>query len=245
MHVKIFKEYALLSEMTAKEVAIQVEKKAKSVLCFPSGDTPIGLFVRLADFHKKGTIDFSSCRFVGLDEWLGMDETDEGSCKHTLYHELFYPLGIQMENIVFFDAKAGDPNEECERIDRIIHTLGGVDLMILGVGMNGHLGLNEPGVNENLYSHLASLHPVTKKVGQKYFKGTASLTKGYTLGLKHIMEAKHVIGMISGNHKAEIARIAIEGDISSQVPASLMRNHNNATIYLDEEAAKFLNKQNV
>jgi len=244
MHVKICKNYALLSEMMAREVLIQVGKKTESVLCFPSGDTPIGLFARLADLHKKGTVDFSSCRFVGLDEWVGMDETDEGSCKHTLYHKLFYPLGIQMKNIVFFDAKADDLNEECERIDRIIHTLGGIDLMILGVGMNGHLGLNEPGVNENLYSHLVSLHPVTKKTGQKYFKTAASLTQGITLGLKHIMEAEHVIGMISGNHKAEIARIAIEGNISSQVPASILRNHRNATIYLDEEAAKYLNIQN-
>ena len=244
MHVKICKDYALLSEMMAREVLIQVEKRAESVLCFPSGDTPMGLFARLADLHKKGTVDFSSCRFVGLDEWLGMDETNEGSCKHTLYHELFYPLGIQMENIVFFDAKAGDLNEECERIDRILHTLGGIDLMILGVGMNGHLGLNEPGINENLYSHLVSLHPVTKKTGQKYFKTAVSLTQGITLGMKHIMEAKNVIGMISGNHKAEIARIAIEGNISSQVPASILRNHSNATIYLDEEAAKYLNKQN-
>jgi len=78
MHVKICKDYALLSEMMAREVLIQVEKRAESVLCFPSGDTPMGLFARLADLHKKGTVDFSSCRFVGLDEWLGMDETNEG-----------------------------------------------------------------------------------------------------------------------------------------------------------------------
>lgn len=237
MNIAIEQNYQKLSDKITNEVLDIVKQKPEAVLCFPSGDTPLGLFNNLVSLQRNKKIDLSGCSFVGLDEWVGMDENDEGSCKYTLYRKLFIPCGIEKEKIHFFDAKAADLRLECERIDSIISALGGIDLMILGIGMNGHLGLNEPGTDAKLLSHVVSLDMVTRHVGQKYFHDPVRLESGITLGLGHIMQSRRVIAMVSGNHKSTIVKEVAEGEISNRVPASLLRNHPNASLCLDREAA--------
>jgi glucosamine-6-phosphate isomerase len=238
--IKIVSDYKSLSESVADVVIETVVQKPDAVLCFPSGDTPLGLFELLVEKSKKGLIDLSKCIFIGLDEWLGMDENDEGSCKYTIYQNLLYPLDINKKAIHFFDAKTNDQQAECQRIDQIISALDGIDLMILGVGMNGHLGLNEPGVDVNLWSHTVDLDEVTKVIGQKYFSQKTPLNKGITLGIQNIMNSRKVVVMISGKHKASIAKEVLEGKISNQVSASLLRNHADAYYFLDKDASKLL-----
>lgn len=237
MNIVIEQNYQKLSDKITNEVLDIVKQKPEAVLCFPSGDTPLGLFNNLVSLHRNKIIDMSGCSFIGLDEWAGMDENDEGSCKYTLYQKLFIPCDIAEERIHFFDAKAADLGLECERIDSKISALGGIDLMILGIGMNGHLGLNEPGTDATLLSHVVSLDMVTRHFGQKYFSGLVNLESGITLGLGHIMQSRRVIAMVSGNHKSTIVKKVAEGEISNQVPASLLRNHPNASLCLDREAA--------
>lgn len=245
MNIIIEQNYQKLSDRITDEVLDTVKQKPDAVLCFPSGDTPLGVFNNLVSLHQNKKIDLSGCSFIGLDEWVGMDENDEGSCKYTLYRKLFIPCGIEKEKIYFFDAKAADLNLECERMDSIISALGGIDLMILGIGMNGHLGLNEPGIDENFLSHVVSLDLVTRNVGQKYFNLPVKLEQGITLGMGHIMQARRVIAMVSGNHKSSIVKTVAEGEISNHVPASLLRNHLNATLYSDREAAMLILKNNL
>jgi len=243
MEINISNTYQDLSAKVAAETVLLVQKKPNSVLCFPSGDTPLGLFKELIELKNAGKVDFSKCTIIGLDEWLGMDENDEGSCKYFIYREFFNPLGLSPAQIHFFDAKAINPEAECARIDEVIFKLGGIDLMVLGIGMNGHLGLNEPGISPDLYSHVMDLDAVTKVVGQKYFASETNLTRGISLGLKHIMASKRVVLMANGTRKADIVQLVVEGEITNQVPASLIRKHPNACLYLDAEASDKINNK--
>jgi glucosamine-6-phosphate isomerase len=239
MKVDVSKNYDELSRKVANEVMSLIKIKPNAVLCLASGNTTLGLYKVLHEYYILKKADFGFCTFIGLDDWLGMDENNPGGCRYYMKKNLINPLSLKPEQIHFFDSKSAFPDEECRRINNIISALGGFDLMILGIGMNGHLGLNEPGSDPGLYAHVTELDEITKKVGQKYFNYETPLKKGITLGLKHIMESRHVILMANGVHKAEIVKQALEGIINNRIPASLIREHHNAAFYLDEEAYPF------
>lgn len=240
MKVHVYAEYAEMSTNAADFIIEAINQKPDLLLCFPAGSSPADILSCLVGYAREGKVDFSRCRFVGLDEWVGMDETDEGSCKHFMYESLFKPLSVKPENIMFFDSKAQDLVEECKRVDKYISENGPIDLMLVGVGMNGHIGLNEPGISFDLYSHVMELDTVTKKVAQKYFNKETELDKGISLGLKHLMEA-HVAVMIAAEaKKADIIRAALEGEVSDQVPASILQTHRNSHVFLDKDAASKL-----
>ncbi|MDB5131075.1 MAG: nagB 1, partial [Mucilaginibacter sp.] len=185
MQVLTFKTYDEMSRAAADCIVKQVRQKPGSLLCFPSGDSPVGVFNYLIKYVHAGEVDFSRCYFVGLDEWVGMGENDEGSCTWSLYESFFNHLDIGADHIRFFDARAGDLDASCKAIDDFIKDKGPLDIMMVGIGMNGHIGLNEPGADFNSYSHHSPLAPMTISVGQKYFKQQTELHEGITLGLKH------------------------------------------------------------
>jgi 6-phosphogluconolactonase/glucosamine-6-phosphate isomerase/deaminase len=132
---------------------------------------------------------------------------------------------------------------ECSKMDAVISEKGGIDLMLVGVGMNGHIGFNEPGVSPQLYSHVINLDTTTQSVGQKYFKESTVLKKGITLGLQHLLEGRQAILMASGQKKSPVMQKALEGPISPEMPASIIRNHEQAYVMLDEDAASLLKTQ--
>jgi glucosamine-6-phosphate isomerase len=175
-----------------------------------------------------------------LDEWVGLDENDEGSCRRSLYRNLFNPLNIDKENITCFDAKSPDLLNECQRVDHIINEWGGIDLIVLGIGMNGHLGFNEPGCNPDLCSLVIDLDEITKVVGEKYFPDKVVPHKGISLGMAQIMASRKVIVMANGEKKADIVQKVVESEISIQIPASLIRNHFNSCLFIDEKASRKL-----
>jgi glucosamine-6-phosphate isomerase len=240
MKIQISKSYAEMSAAAATLIAKQIHNKPKSLLCFPSGDTPTNTLKILVSNSLERKIDFSQCHFIGLDEWVGMDQYDEGSCQHYMYEQFFNPAKIQPQQITFFDAKARDLTVECKRVDNTILQHGGLDLIVVGVGMNGHIGLNEPGTSFNSYCHTSILDEVTKNVGQKYFSSSTPLTKGITVGLKHMMEAKTMVVIASGEKKSGIMQKIIEGAITEQVPGSILQQHKNVIFFLDEAAASQL-----
>lgn len=240
MKVVTFNNYDEMSRKTADFIVDFVNRKPDALLCFPAGHTSLGTFKYLAEYAGKGQVDFSKCKFVGLDEWLGLDKEDESNCRSFMYKNLFTPLGIYSSNIEFFDTDAENLELECKRMDQYIFESGPVDLMLLGAGMNGHLGLNEPGVSFDLYSHVVELDPVTKTVGQKYFNRPVKLEKGITLGLKHVLQSRAVILQVSEKKKAEIVKKIVEGPVTSEVPASILRMHNEAFLFIDAEAASLL-----
>ena len=235
--LQIYKNYEALSEAAAEQVAKLLEEKPDAVFCLPSGSTPMGMFKILAEKSKAGKVDFSKCTFVGLDEWGGMGPDDQGSCRYWIDRSFLKPIGFPDDQIIYFDAKSTDLLAECERVNQKVAELGGLDLMVLGVGMNGHLALNEPGTSFDSYAHVSTLDRVTAIVGQKYFLEETPLTEGITLGLRHAREAKQLIVMASGKYKADVMKRALEGEVSEDFPASLVQRVEGVMVMLDKAAA--------
>lgn len=239
MRIYIADTYRDMSEQAAGELISLIQLLKSPLICPASGDTPAGLYKELIEQTRQKNIDISNWNFTGLDEWVGMNGDDDGSCRFHLNNQLFDPLQVEKENICFFDGQ-GDLNKECGRVEDFIGRHQGIDVIILGLGMNGHVGMNEPGTSPALRAHVTDIDDQTQKVGQKYFKEKQQLTKGITLGLATIQEARNIILLISGHHKARIAQQVLEDEISEALPASLLRNHPGLIVYLDKEAATFL-----
>jgi glucosamine-6-phosphate deaminase len=240
MKVTVLKNYEELSMETAEQIVRFIKNKPNALLCFAAGSTPIRTFEILVDYAEKEEVDFSGCKFVGLDEWVGMDKSDIGSCQETLYSTLFEPLHIKDENICFFHAKSEELQQECKRIDQFILDNGKIDLMLLGIGVNGHLGFNEPDVSFSHLSHVVNLDEKTKEVGQKYFENRKELSKGITLGPKHILDSAAVILTANGSYKAAAVHKMLTGNVTAKLPASILQTHQECFVLLDEKAAHLL-----
>ncbi len=241
MNTKIYKNYEELSKGTANFIINYVKKKPESLLCFAGGDTPLMTYRYLGDYSIQNREIFNKCKFISLDEWVGLDGNDQGSCRYTLQQNLFSPLKIKDENIHFFNAK-GNLKKECHDMNKYIEENGPIDIALLGVGVNGHIGFNEPGISFEKYSHVVELDQTTKQVGKKYFKEDINLEMGITLGIKHIKEADSVILLVNGEKKADIVKKVFEVEVNNQVPATIAKEHNNSYLFLDEKAAFKINK---
>lgn len=237
MKVIIAETYELLCKTIMADVEKIIQPINNPVLCTASGDSPAGLYKELVGFVRNNQTDISGWKFIGLDEWVGLNGNDEGSCRFHLNQQLFYPLKVAEDDICFFNGRTGDLQNECKRTDEFIKEHGGIDVAFIGLGLNGHIGMNEPGTAKNLYAHVIKLDELTAKTGQKYFNNPQALTQGITLGLASLMEARHVMLIVSGKHKAGIVKKMVEEEISIQMPATILRQHAGCTIYLDEEAA--------
>lgn len=240
MEIVVASTYEELSKKLANDLISFIGSIKEPLICTASGDSPSGLYKELVERAGHKELDLSDCWFVGLDEWVGMNEGDEGSCRFHLNNQFFHPLNIKKENICFFNGKSQDLKEECEMTEDFITQHGGIDVAIVGLGLNGHVGMNEPGTSPLLRSHLTQIALQTQKVGQKYFSNERDLSYGLTLGIANLMEAKRIMLIVSGSHKAPIVQKVIEGEISEKVPASLLKNHPGLTIYLDQTAAQLI-----
>jgi len=241
IQMKIFTAdtYKQMSQRAANDVIGLMQSFPNKLLCTASGDTPAGLYREIVEKVNNTELNIDNWNFVGLDEWAGMNGGDEGSCRYHLNKQFFYPLKISEEKICFFDGHA-NPEDECQRTEDFIQQHGGIAVAILGLGTNGHIGMNEPGTSPHLRSHVAEIDSETQKVGQKYFSSPRTITHGITLGIANLMEARHVLLLVSGAHKAGIVKKMLEEEVSEQLPASLLRQHPGLRIYADAEAAQFI-----
>ncbi|MEZ0537578.1 glucosamine-6-phosphate deaminase [Caldicellulosiruptoraceae bacterium PP1] len=239
MDIKIFESYHELSKQIAIIIANIVKNKPNAILCLAAGHTSLGIFEEMIKLSNEGYVSFDKCIFVSLDEWAGLGKGDDGSCIDFMYNNLFIPLKINNENIVFYDGKANLQNE-CNKIDSYLKDNGPIDFMLLGLGMNGHIGLNEPGVSFDKYSHIVELDNTTKIVGQKYFNKETTLSYGITMGFLHIKEAKQVILAVSSKNKAEIVKKLLDSEPNFLLPASYLKNLSNCSLYLDKDAAMLI-----
>lgn len=229
-----------LAKAVAEEIVELLRKKPSAVICLASGNSPklsCEHFVRLA---ISGNLDTSKFFFIGLDEWIGVPPAMRGSCHYDFQQRIFNPLNIPSSQYHLFNALATDLTVECDKMDSIIADKGGIDLMIVGIGMNGHIGFNEPGTKFELTSHLVQLDPITKTIGQQYFDQQVQLEKGITLGFEHLLNSKRVLLLANGISKAQVIKQAIEGPVSIDFPASVMQLHNNGNIMVDAAAASLL-----
>jgi len=241
MQVIVCNSYEEVSQQIAADVVECMGSRNHPLLCAASGDSPSGLYRNLVARVERKDLDISGWAFLGLDEWVGLNGGDEGSCRYHLDRELFLPLHIPQEKLFFFDGRKQDLESECRQAESFISRNGGLDATILGLGLNGHVGMNEPGTPVSTRSHVTVLDPITAQTGQKYFKEARSLSEGITLGLGTILDSKNILLLVSGAKKASIVKTVLEGDISEKVPATLLRGHPGLRIYLDTEAAALLN----
>lgn len=237
MKRNVFDTHEALSLAVANEIVRRLTEKPNAVICLATGDTPLRAYQILVKLITTQNIDVSKAHFVALDEWVGVPPTNPGSCRYFLTKNLFDPLKINADHIHLFDALSSDIRKECTTMNESLKKLGGIDLMIVGIGMNGHVGFNEPGVSINNYAHVIELDEITQSVGQKYFSQPMKLSQGITMGWQNILEARTVILMANGQKKADIIKRAVEEAISENCPATILRKHADSYFYLDKEAA--------
>ncbi|MDM5201524.1 6-phosphogluconolactonase [Fictibacillus enclensis] len=238
--LKIFEKEEQVAEAIGEAMAAGLKEEAHPVFCLASGSTPQKSYKRFA-VQTKDTDDIRKLRIVSLDEWVGIEKHSTGSCYQMLQRDLFTPAGIQSHQILFYDGMSPDLQQECEKIDAYIEQHP-ITFSLMGVGMNGHIGLNEPGTPVLDHSSVVDLSNETKTTAQKYFDEPAALTKGITLGLKQVIHSKKVIVAITGEHKADIVK-EIFNHPEAKLPAQELLHHDHIDFYLDTEAAKHITQK--
>ncbi|MDQ6480527.1 glucosamine-6-phosphate deaminase [Dyadobacter sp. LHD-138] len=240
MKIAVFDDHQVMSFQAARMIATQIKNKPDSVICLASGETPFLAYHLLSTLLLGEGVDHQQFTLIDLDEWVNIPSQNTGSCSYFLHTTLIGPLKLSLSQFKLFDGIALDLQAECDAMDEFISKRGGIDLMVVGIGMNGHIGFNEPGVSTELYTHVIELDDTTRTVGQKYFAGKTTLGQGITLGLKHLQESNSVLLMASGDRKARIMKATLEGTIDPLVPSTIIRNHSNGLVMLDQKAASLL-----
>lgn len=229
---------------TEEEVANAIAREMKEhlsdehpVFCLASGSTPQKSYMKFsedAEIHTK----IQQLKIVSLDEWVGISRKSEGSCYQMLNQDLFSLIPLDPRQIEFFDGTAPDLEQECLRIDRFIDRHP-ITFSLMGIGMNGHIGLNEPGCPILDHSCVVDLSETTRTVAQKYFRQPAALDKGITLGLGQVADSKRVVVAVTGERKAGIVR-EIFTNPEAKLPAQELLGYEHIDFFLDSEAAKYI-----
>jgi galactosamine-6-phosphate isomerase len=236
MKLLTFADYRTLCRAVADRVAAAVHQKPNALVCLASGHSPLGVFECLIEDVRAGRLDLSRCNWVGLDEWLGMNGRDPGSCRQMMDEFLFDPLRLPSSQIHFFDGRTTTPDQEVTRINNLIAANKGLDVMLVGIGTNGHIAMNEPGSSFAQHAHISQLAEETITVGQKYFKTPTPLHHGITLGLADFANARLPILMANGIRKAAIVKRLLQEKPNEQLPASIVHQMENALVMVDFEA---------
>ena len=237
------KDYADMSRKAANIVSAQVIMKPNCVLGLATGSTPIGLYKQLVEWFRKGDLDFYEVMTVNLDEYKGLSRENDQSYYYFMHQNLFDHVNIPVENTHLPNGMEPDSEKECRRYTELIQSLGGVDLQLLGIGHNGHIGFNEPGESFDKQVHCVNLTESTIEANKRFFASAEDVPKqAYTMGIKTIMQAKKILIVASGEDKAEIVQKAFFGPITPQVPASVLQLHNDVTLVADEAALSKLSE---
>ena len=240
MNLIVCKDYQEMSQKAAAMAAEGIFAAEEQLISFPGGDTPLGMVEAFVALVNNKTVDISHTRYVQLDEWVGLGEDDKGSCAQFNRLNLLNKLRYPFLEFFLINGLANDMQEECVRLNGFIERYGPLCLSVLGIGLNGHLGFNEDGVDFDSDAHITPLSVTTKQIMGKYFDREHSLEHGITQGIRQIMAAKKVILIANGAHKASILKKAFTGPVTNSVPASILQRHNNCYVIADKEAAKDL-----
>lgn len=237
--MKIFrtKDYADMSRKAANVISAQIILKPDCVLGLATGSTPIGLYKYLIEWYEKGDLDFSQVRTVNLDEYKGLSRENDQSYYYFMHQNLFDHVNIPSGNTHLPNGMEPDSEKECARYTQLIDSMGGIDLQLLGLGHNGHIGFNEPAEAFAKDVNCVDLTTSTIEANKRFFASADDVPKqAYTMGIKTIMKAKKILIVASGEDKAQILRDAFLGPITPHVPASVLQLHNDVTIVADEAA---------
>ena len=239
----ICKNYDEVSLLGANIFAKQIKQNPKSVLGLATGSTPVGMYKKLAEMHNKSGLDFSGIRTFNLDEYYPIKKSNGQSYDFFMWSNLFSHINIKRENVHLPNGESADPEKECIAYERMLAESGGVDIQVLGIGVNGHIGFNEPEDELKLATHLTNLTASTVEANSRFFKNIKDVpTMALTMGMGTIMKARSILLLVTGENKASVAKKLFSGVVTTAVPASFLHLHPNVTVLLDEAAASLLNR---
>ncbi len=242
MKIIILKTAAEIGKEVAKIFTDEVKTNPSCVLGLATGATPIPTYTALKETFENDGISFKGVRTYNLDEYCDLPKEDKNSYYTFMHEQLFNGLDILEENVHFLDGNAEDSEAECKRYDNEINEAGGIDIQLLGIGNNAHIGFNEPADEFTDGSFKVKLTESTINANKIYFDENPMPGYALTMGIKQIMSAKKIILIATGPKKAEAIRNMVEGPVTPQVPASILQEHNDVVVFLDEEAASLLSK---
>lgn len=241
MQIHLYDTAAQLGQAAAILIASQIIQKPDSVLGLPTGSSPIPTYRQLIAWQKEGVLDFSKVVTFNLDEYVGIPADHPASYHTFMEAELFSHINIRRENIHIPDGSASNLQKECSDYDTAISKAGGIDLQLLGIGRNGHIGFNEPHEQFVYGCHVVNLTENTIEANRRFFKpGEEMPRQAISLGVGSIMNARRVVLIASGADKAQAVRRAIREDVNPQVQASILRTHRDVIFLLDRAAAGLL-----
>ncbi|NBJ97438.1 glucosamine-6-phosphate deaminase [bacterium 1xD8-48] len=237
MRIVRAKDYNDMSRKAANILSAQVIMKPNCVLGLATGSTPIGTYAQLVEWYNKGDLDFSNVTTVNLDEYRGLDRENDQSYYYFMNEHLFGKVNVNHERTFLPDGTEKDSEKACADYNQIIEDVGGVDLQLLGLGHNGHIGFNEPGDVFKAKTHCVDLTETTIKANQRFFASIDDVPRqAYTMGIQTIMQARKILVVVSGEDKAGIVKEAFFGPITPRVQASVLQLHPDVTVVADEAA---------
>ncbi|MGL5244882.1 MAG: glucosamine-6-phosphate deaminase [Sarcina sp.] len=243
MRLIIAKNYDEMSKIAANEMAESIKNNPEIVLGLATGGTPVGMYKELIKMYENGELDFSKVKSVNLDEYVGLSGEHEQSYRYFMNKNLFNYINIDKNNTFVPNGLSDNPVEEGILYDERIKELGGIDVQLLGIGNNGHIGFNEPNDELNVGTHLTNLKKDTIEANARFFDSIDQVPKkAITMGLGGIMKAKKIIVIASGEGKADIVEKLMNGKITTEVPASMLQMHNNVVVIVDKDAAELIKK---
>ena len=240
MKIIITKDYEEMSQKAFEIMKETVSNKPNAVLGLATGSTPLGLYAKMAEDHKANGTSYKSIKTVNLDEYVGLGEDSDQSYVYFMKENLFRHLDIDLANTNIENGKAEDAEAECARYNQLLSELT-PDLQLLGLGSNGHIAFNEPGTSFDSVTHIVKLAESTIKDNSRLFADISQVPRSaFTMGLKNIMDAKKVLILASGANKAKAVAAMAYGEVTEEVPASILQNHADCTLICDEAAASLL-----
>ena len=240
MNVIIAKSYDEMSKKAFEIMKATVEGKKDATLGLATGSTPIGLYEEMIADHKACGTSYAEVSTFNLDEYVGLDYSSDQSYVYFMREHLFDHIDIKLENTNIENGKAADPAAECARYNALLAE-NTVDLQILGIGSNGHIAFNEPGTPFDSVTHVVDLTETTIKDNSRLFNSIDEVPKqAFTMGLSNIMTAKKIVVLANGANKAKAVYGMVHGEITEDIPASILQNHRDCTLICDEAAASLL-----
>ena len=241
MQVIICENYKEMSKKSADIIADEIKKNPRSILGLATGSTPIGLYEELVSMYEKGELNFKDITTFNLDEYYRIRQTDSQSYFYFMNEHLYSKINLKKENINIPFGDADDAAAECERYNKKIESMGGIDIQLLGIGNNGHIGFNEPADFLSARTHQVSLTEDTINANSRFFDSKDEVpVKALTMGMGEIMNARKILVLASGKSKSPIVKEFLNGGITTKVPVSFLNLHNDVVLVLDKEAAALL-----
>ena len=237
MRIYKTRDYNDMSRTAANLISAQIIMKPDCVLGLATGSTPVGIYSQLTQRHQRGDLDFSLVTTVNLDEYKGISPDNPQSYHYFMDENLFQKVNIDKSKTFLPDGMETDSETACRKYDEILHSVGAVDLQLLGLGHNGHIGFNEPGTCFEKETHCITLSDRTIRANRRFFASEEEVPRqAYTMGIKSIFSAHRILVAVAGEDKAEIVKTAFFGPITPQVPASILQLHTDVILVADEAA---------